>query len=88
MASGDPGFIAPRPPSLAAVLMDIVFLLIPLALALVGLIVWVFMWAVKSDQFDDLEGPAHQILMDADEPKWDKPASGDQDAEEDTRKTE
>ena len=48
--------------------MDIVFLLIPLALALVGIIVWVFMWAVKSDQFDDLEGPAHRILMDDDKP--------------------
>jgi cbb3-type cytochrome oxidase maturation protein len=58
--------------------MDIVFLLIPLALALVGIIVWVFMWAVKSDQFEDLEGPAHQILMDDDEPKWDKPKADDQ----------
>jgi cbb3-type cytochrome oxidase maturation protein len=57
--------------------MDIVYLLIPLALVLVGLIVWVFMWAVKSDQFDDLDGPAHQILMDPDEPKWNKPEAGD-----------
>ena len=49
--------------------MDIIFLLIPLALVLVVIIVWVFMWAVRSDQFDDLEGPAHRILMDEDEPK-------------------
>ena len=49
--------------------MDIIFLLIPLALVLVVVIVWVFMWAVRSDQFDDLEGPAHRILMDEDEPK-------------------
>ena len=49
--------------------MDIVFLLIPLALVFVVAIVWVFMWAVRSDQFDDLEGPAHSILMDEDEPK-------------------
>jgi cbb3-type cytochrome oxidase maturation protein len=27
-----------------------------------------FFWAVKSDQFDDLEGPAHRILMDDDKP--------------------
>jgi nitrogen fixation-related uncharacterized protein len=26
------------------------------------------MWAVRSDQFDDLEGPAHRILMDDDDP--------------------
>jgi len=49
--------------------MDIIFLLIPLALVLVVIMVWVFMWAVRSDQFDDLEGPAHRILMDEDEPK-------------------
>ena len=52
--------------------MDILFLLIPLALVLVVIIVWIFMWAVRSDQFDDLEGPAHRILMDEDEPKIDQ----------------
>ena len=49
--------------------MDVIFLLIPLALVLVVVIVWIFMWAVRTDQFDDLEGPAHRILMDDDEPK-------------------
>ena len=34
---------------------------------LVAGIVWAFLWAVRSGQFDDLEGPAHQILMDDDE---------------------
>ena len=29
--------------------------------------VWAFFWSVKSGQFDDLEGPAHHILMDRDE---------------------
>lgn len=48
--------------------MDIIFLLVPLALVLVVVIVWIFMWAIKSDQFEDLEGPAHRILMDDDEP--------------------
>jgi len=47
--------------------MDILFLLIPLSLVLVGLIVWMFLWAIRSGQFDDLEGPAHQILMDKDD---------------------
>ncbi len=47
--------------------MNIIYLLIPLSLILVGLIVWAFMWAIRSGQFDDLEGPAHQILMDKDE---------------------
>jgi cbb3-type cytochrome oxidase maturation protein len=48
--------------------MEILYLLIPLSLVLVGLIIWVFLWAVRSGQFDDLEGPAHQILMDDDRP--------------------
>jgi cbb3-type cytochrome oxidase maturation protein len=48
--------------------MDVIFLLIPITLGLAGLIIWALMWAVKSGQFDDLEGPAHQILMDDDKP--------------------
>ncbi len=47
--------------------MDIIYLLIPIALVLAGLMVWALMWAIKSGQFDDLEGPAHRILMDDDE---------------------
>ena len=57
--------------------MDIIYLLIPIALVLVGLMVWALMWAIKSGQFDDLEGPAHRILMDDDEippPKDPSPA--------------
>ncbi len=57
--------------------MDIIYLLIPIALVLVGLMVWALMWAIKSGQFDDLEGPAHRILMDDDEippPKDSSPA--------------
>ena len=46
--------------------MEIIYLLIPLSLVLIGVIVWAFFWAVRSGQFDDLEGPAHRILMDDD----------------------
>ena len=46
--------------------MDIIYLLLPLSLVLVVVIVWAILWAVKSRQFDDLEGPAHRILMDDD----------------------
>ncbi|MDX5151119.1 MAG: cbb3-type cytochrome oxidase assembly protein CcoS [Acidiferrobacterales bacterium] len=48
--------------------MDIIYLLIPTALLFVILIAWGFFWAVRSGQFDDLEGPAHRILMDDDSP--------------------
>jgi len=49
--------------------MNILYMLIPLGLLLLGIAVWAFMWAVRSGQFDDLEGPAHRILMDDDEPQ-------------------
>lgn len=49
--------------------MEIIYLLIPLSIILVGVIIWVFIWAIRSGQFDDLEGPAHQILMDDDSPQ-------------------
>jgi cbb3-type cytochrome oxidase maturation protein len=46
--------------------MEILFLLIPISLILIGLIVLALLWAIKSGQFDDLEGPAHEVLMDDD----------------------
>lgn len=48
--------------------MDVLLWLIPsaLALGLLGLIA--FLWALKSGQFDDLEGAASRILFDDDEP--------------------
>ena len=46
--------------------MEIVYLLVPLSLALAFLIGAVFWWAMRRVQFDDLEGPAHRILMDDD----------------------
>ncbi|HHZ88830.1 MAG TPA: cbb3-type cytochrome oxidase assembly protein CcoS [Chromatiaceae bacterium] len=46
--------------------MDIIFLLLPLSLILVGIIVWIFMWSIRSGQYDDLEGPAHRVLIDDD----------------------
>lgn len=49
--------------------MEILLLLIPVSLLLVGLIAWVLLWAAKHGQFDDLEGPAHSVLMDDDTPR-------------------
>jgi cbb3-type cytochrome oxidase maturation protein len=47
--------------------VEILYLLIPLSVALVAVIVVAFFWAVRSGQFDDLEGPAHRILLDDDD---------------------
>ena len=47
--------------------MEIIYLLIPLSIVLVGPIIVGFFWAVNSGQFDDLQGPAYRILQDKDE---------------------
>ncbi|WP_114418077.1 cbb3-type cytochrome oxidase assembly protein CcoS [Marinospirillum perlucidum] len=49
--------------------MNIIFFLIPLSLVLLGLAIWAFFWAVKHDQFEDLEGPAYSILFDDEDEK-------------------
>lgn len=46
--------------------MSILYVLIPLALLLLGVAVWAFFWAVGSGQFDDLDTPAVRIVMDDD----------------------
>lgn len=46
--------------------MNIIYVLIPLALIIVGIAVGVFFWAVKSNQFDDLERHGQSILFDDD----------------------
>ncbi|MCF2947061.1 cbb3-type cytochrome oxidase assembly protein CcoS [Paraglaciecola aquimarina] len=48
--------------------MNIIYVLIPLAILLVGIAVVVFFWAVKSDQFEDLERQGSSILFDDDLP--------------------
>lgn len=44
--------------------MEIIYVLVPLGLMLLVAAIWAFFWAVKNDQFDDLEGPAYSILFD------------------------
>lgn len=44
--------------------MNILLLLIPLSLMLLGVAVYAFWWAVKRGQFDDLDTPAMDILRD------------------------
>lgn len=44
--------------------MKILIFLLPLAGFLLILIGVAFVWAVRSKQFEDLEGPAYRILFD------------------------
>ena len=47
--------------------MSTLYLLIPLAAILVIIAVVLFLWSIKSGQFEDMEGPGFRILMDDDE---------------------
>jgi len=49
--------------------MDILFLLIPLSVVLVFVIGAVFWLALKGGQFDDLESPGLNVVLDDDKPK-------------------
>lgn len=44
--------------------LDSLYFLIPVSVFLVVLIVAIYLWSVRSGQFDDLEGPGHSILYE------------------------
>ena len=47
--------------------MTILYVLVPLALALAGAFAAAFRWAVRDGQFDDVETPALRVLLDDEE---------------------
>ncbi|BBH45184.1 cbb3-type cytochrome oxidase assembly protein CcoS [Pseudomonas sp. KU43P] len=49
--------------------MPALYVMIPAALLLVGVAVYIFFWAVDSGQYDDLDSPAHSILFDDQDPR-------------------
>ena len=52
--------------------MEIVFLLIIVSLFFIALLAGALYWAIKSGQFDDMEGHGHEILIDDENVKPDK----------------
>ena len=48
--------------------MNILLVLVPVSLLLIGLAVWAFFWAVDSGQFDDLDTPGFRALDDDNQP--------------------
>lgn len=46
--------------------MNSIFLLVPLGLGLLAIAIAAFVWAVRNEQFDDLDSPARRILLDED----------------------
>ena len=48
--------------------MSIIYILIPIAILLTAVGIYLFFWAVKSEQFNDLEKQGMSILFDEDLP--------------------
>ncbi|MEE4302805.1 MAG: cbb3-type cytochrome oxidase assembly protein CcoS [Wenzhouxiangella sp.] len=61
--------------------MNIIYVLIPLSILLMLLAIGAFFWAIRNDQFDDLDTPALDILDD-------EPRQGKRETTEDTELTE
>jgi cbb3-type cytochrome oxidase maturation protein len=47
--------------------VSIIYVLIPVALLLLGVAVWALFWAVRSGQFDDLDTQGWSVVLDDDE---------------------
>ncbi|MBQ4831123.1 cbb3-type cytochrome oxidase assembly protein CcoS [Alteromonas sp. CI.11.F.A3] len=46
--------------------MSIIYVLIPIAIIIVALALVIFFWAVKTNQFEDLDRQGYSILFDDD----------------------
>ena len=47
--------------------MTMLYVLIPLAVILLGFAVWALLWAIKTGQFDDLESHGWSVVLDDDQ---------------------
>lgn len=76
--------------------MSIIYILIPIAVLLTAMGIYLFFWAVKTEQFDDLEKQGMSILFDENEinnneqivPTEDKPITQNNKINQDTSATE
>lgn len=44
--------------------MSVVYIVLPLALVVVGIAVFAFVWSARSGQYDDMDTPAVRMLHD------------------------
>ena len=44
--------------------MEVIFIVLPIAMAMAGLFLVAFFWAVHRGQFDDLDTPQHRMLFE------------------------
>ena len=48
--------------------MSVIYILIPVAILFTAIAIYLFFWAVKSEQFDDLEKQGMSILFEDEQP--------------------
>lgn len=48
--------------------MDVIYGLLPFIIIIGLIMVALLFWAIRNGQYDDMEGPAHRILTDEDDP--------------------
>ncbi|EAS64609.1 cbb3-type cytochrome oxidase assembly protein CcoS [Photobacterium angustum] len=65
--------------------MESLYILIPIAIVFVCIAIGIFLWAVKSEQFDDLERRGYDILFDEDDTKHKNAVSNSESIEKKTR---
>ena len=58
--------------------MSIIYVLIPLAILLVSIAIVIFFWAVRSNQFEDLDRQGYSILFDDDLKSKEAPTAEEQ----------
>ena len=68
--------------------MNNLIYLIPVALFLGAMGLVAFLWSIRSGQYEDLEGAAHRILDDSEEPLPDDPVRRTERTSEDDRAPE
>ena len=44
--------------------MQVLFVILPIAIAMAGVAVAAFFWAARGGQFDDLDTPGHRAIFD------------------------
>jgi cbb3-type cytochrome oxidase maturation protein len=49
--------------------VETIFVLLPVALLIAGIALAMFVWAVRTGQYDDLETPAVRMLFDDEPPR-------------------
>ncbi len=58
--------------------MSMLYVLIPLAVVLLGFAVWALVWAIRNGQFDDLESHGWSVVLDDDQRPPGEPEQDDE----------